>query len=87
MERYNRGLFNPTPVSEHGEEQWLDLRARWPLTDHRAFPPATPRVPKRKRLHPSLTSMTEGQSSQLTTLLTQKPEIYTEQKLSALHSI
>eukprot|EP00210_Caulerpa_lentillifera_P000014 g13.t1 len=84
MERLRRGLFNPTPMATPVEDQWLDLRARWPLTDRRAFPVTSTRVPKRRRLHKSLTHLTEAQLSELTTLVTEMPEFHVEHKRNSM---
>ena len=69
-DRYGAGLYEDTPadVEEGNDELWIDLRPRWPLTHRLAFHGPNSRSPRRKRLHTSLTKMTELRLPELTCL-------------------
>ncbi|GMH37238.1 hypothetical protein BSKO_05111 [Bryopsis sp. KO-2023] len=62
LERFKLGLVDPPPESPAPEEdEWFDLRPRWPLTERVAFQltRSTPNYSNRKRVYRSLTAMTE----------------------------
>ena len=71
-DRYGAGLYDDAPVDVgegSDEELWIDLRPRWPLTHRLAFHNSNGRSPPlRKRLHTSLTKMTELRLPELTRL-------------------
>jgi hypothetical protein len=68
VERYRLGLWEQPPTQEEASSDWVDVRARWPLTSER-HPRAIQPVRKRKlkvtkkvsRLpHESLTDITRA---------------------------
>ncbi|KAL4458728.1 hypothetical protein ABPG75_013593 [Micractinium tetrahymenae] len=66
VERLQLGLVEPPPASSQpGEDDWVDLRPRWPLTDKkdsRSY--SAPRSAKKKRVFTSLTQLMQQQAEQ-----------------------
>ena len=56
-ERLALGLTQPPPATPvPSEDEWLDLRPRWPLTSE-LHPRATVKVPKARRFRPKRSKM------------------------------
>lgn len=55
------GLYSQSDVltSLPVEDEWIDIRSRWPLTEKKVFYNQNPRLPKKKRIFQSLTEITE----------------------------
>ncbi|KAK9795572.1 hypothetical protein WJX73_003849 [Symbiochloris irregularis] len=66
VERLNLDLWDPPPALEPAQEEDVDIRPRWPLTNRQddRFKPEK-KTMKRSRLHVSLTELTRQQLRQL----------------------
>ncbi|CAD7695330.1 unnamed protein product [Ostreobium quekettii] len=68
LERYQLGLHEPPPAVAPTEDDWVEIRARWPLTEDKVSSgDEYVRIVRKKRLVTSLTTMDSMRDSQMAT--------------------
>lgn len=66
IEHFVLGRFDPPPPANESEETTFDLRPRWPLGEEYSRGKSEARSMKKARIHPSLTSITQGSTQRQT---------------------
>ncbi|OAY76931.1 putative tRNA N6-adenosine threonylcarbamoyltransferase, mitochondrial [Ananas comosus] len=64
IEHFRLGRYDPPPPPDEAEDAQLDLRPRWPLGEEYSKGRSEARSLKRARIHPSLTSIIRGSTTQ-----------------------
>ncbi|GAB2271999.1 glutamated carboxypeptidase [Dionaea muscipula] len=63
IEHLRLGRFDPPPPADEPKDAWLDVRPRWPLGEEYTEGRSKARSMRRARVHPSLTSLIQGEGA------------------------